>query len=260
MATFNKRNWGTGGQTPQTSGQSTPQTGGQTPQANAQPQQASGFQKRTWGSSPGGQQSQFRSDLWNLNVKFAKYTQNGSLAFKLSGFKWEDEARMNKIAPDVFFIKKSEKTGAEGLIVKADKVEEFRSLLPTITDELRKCNHYTDTSVNDFAEKIEATIEKTPTQDEINANNDAIITNWKQLLQSLNDPETNSKQHILVKTHSLTLFCHQTTLSKFKWLTRKRLSLLTQQHGEIDLTVSFCQVQNSSLLQSLNKQYHLSIY
>lgn len=185
MATFNKRNWGTGTSTQQPSGQPTQNSG--------QPQQSGGFQKRAWGSPQGGQQSQFKSDLWNLNVKFAKYTQNGSLAFKLSGFKWEDEARMNKIAPDVFFIKKSEKTGAEGLIVKAEKIEDFRNLLPTITDELRKCNHYTDTSVNDFAEKIEATIDKTPTQDEINANNDAIISNWKQLLQSLNDPETKKR-------------------------------------------------------------------
>jgi len=199
MAGFTKRNWGTqpGGQTPQAGGQTpqasnpTPQTGSPTPQAGGQQP----FAKRQWGTKPSGsgQQSQFRSDLWNLNVKFAKYTQNGSLAFKLSGFKWEDEARMNKIAPDVFFIKKSEKTGAEGLIVKADKVEDFRNLLPTITNELRACNHYTDTSVNDFAEKIENTIEKTPTQAEISANTASIISNWKQLLQSLNDPETKKR-------------------------------------------------------------------
>ena len=131
MAGFTKRNWGTqpGSQTPQAGGQPT-QTGSQPSQTSNTTQQPSGqqpFAKRQWGSKPSGsgQQSQFRSDLWNLNVKFAKYTQNGSLAFKLSGFKWEDEARMNKIAPDIFFIKKSEKTGAEGLIVKADKVEDF---------------------------------------------------------------------------------------------------------------------------------------
>ena len=52
---FTKRSWGTVGQTPQTGG----------------------FQKRTWGTPQGGQQGQFNSDLWSLNVKFAKYTQNG---------------------------------------------------------------------------------------------------------------------------------------------------------------------------------------
>lgn len=168
---FTKRSWGTVGQTPQTGG----------------------FQKRTWGTPQGGQQGQFNSDLWSLNVKFAKYTQNGYLAFKLSGFKWEDEPKINKVAPDVFIVKKNEKTNSMGLIVKADKIEDFKNVLPTLVDELRKLNHYTDASLDSFAEKIEATIEKTPTQAEIDANNTAIITNWKQLLQSLNDPETKKR-------------------------------------------------------------------
>lgn len=153
-----------------------------------------GFVRRGWGQ--GAQQKPAgapQDDRWSLNAKFAQYTDKGNLVFKLSGFKYEDIEKVNKIKPDVFKILKNEKTGSICLIVKPTALEDFKNILPTLVDELRKFNHYNDKSLDEFEEKILSIIEKTPTQEELAANEKTVISNWKQLLETLNDPETKKK-------------------------------------------------------------------
>lgn len=154
----------------------------------------SGFVRRSWGNKPNTPATSTADQQWNVTVKFAQYTKNGNLMFKLGGFKYGDEFKLNKLNPGVFFIKKSDQSNAMYLYVKTDKVEEFQNMLPDIQNELKNCsNHYTDASITKFAEVIEDFIEKTPTEEELSANTAAIITNWKELLEKLNDPETKKR-------------------------------------------------------------------
>lgn len=155
-----------------------------------------GFQRRAWGdgTKQTTPQSSFGgNDKWSLNVKFAQYNDKGNLVFKLSGFKYEDIEKINKVNPNIFRVIKNEKTGSMCLVVKSGAVEEFRNELPVMVDELKKLNHYNDKSLDDFEEKVNAVIDKTPTQEELDANEKNVIFNWKQLLEALNDPETKKR-------------------------------------------------------------------
>ena len=64
-----------------------------------------GFQRRAWGNKPTTQPQGSTSDKWNLTVKSAKYSKNGDIGFKLGGFNYQDLSSINKINPDVFFVK-----------------------------------------------------------------------------------------------------------------------------------------------------------
>lgn len=166
-----------------------------------------GFQRKSWGNNNGSQPQQnnvqytnsFRdnSQQFNLNVKFGRYNEKGNLVFKLSGFNFKDVNLINNKYKGTFsVVEKQNPNGGSGTIyfvVKPENVESFKQVLPNVVQDLKKTGHYSDTSLDSFEEKINTSIEKTPTPDEIAANDKAVITNWRQLFNELQSPETKQK-------------------------------------------------------------------
>ena len=149
--------------------------------------------------SPGTQQPNNGSianpqdNAWALSVKFARYTEKGNIAFKLSGFHWEDEERINQLGRGVYSLVVNKDKKSVYLVISPNKIDEFKQLLPTLQAELKKNGKYTDKSIADFGYNIEDALDKTPTPEEVEANQKVVISNWKDLLQALKDPETRKK-------------------------------------------------------------------
>lgn len=155
-----------------------------------------GFQRRSWGGAkPSSQNTTTQNntnDKWNLTIKSAKYSKNGDLGFKLGGFKNEDLSAINQVAPDIFFVKQSlDKTN--WLWVKNGKFDEFIADVEPLENFLRSTDHYQETSIAKFGEKIEHYAESTPTEEEIASNDKQIASNWKELLSAISDPEIRKK-------------------------------------------------------------------
>lgn len=152
-----------------------------------------GFQRRAWGNKPTTQTQSSTSDKWNLTVKSAKYGKNGDIGFKLGGFNYQDLSIINKINPDVFFVKQGTMDKAVWLWIKSGKMDEFMADVAPLENALTSSGHYSDASIKSFCEKIENYAESTPTEEEIAANNEKIATNWKELLSTMTDPEVRKK-------------------------------------------------------------------
>ena len=165
-----------------------------------------GFQRRAWGSKPTSQTSS--NEKWNLSVKSAKYSKGGDVGFKLGGFNYQDLADINKLAPDVFFVKQGATDKSIWLWVKNGKFDEFIADVEPLEKFLQSTNHYSNASIKSFGEKIENYAESTPTDAEIEANNEKISSNWRDLLSTINDPEVRKKFLAFQTTY--------TCLSKYK--------------------------------------------
>lgn len=160
---------------------------------------AGGFQRRAWGSpKKTSNGSTSTNDKWNLTIKSAKYSKNGDLGFKLSGFKYDDISGINKVNPEVFFVKQSI-SKATWLWIKNGKFDEFIADTSALEDFLKNTNNYQDASISSFCEKIENYASSTPTEEEIASNNKIIATNWRELLDTMNDPEVR-KRFLLFQT------------------------------------------------------------
>lgn len=157
-----------------------------------------GFQRRAWGKPQNNTTTSKTDDKWNLTIKSAKYSKNGDLGFKLSGFKYEDFSGINKINPDVFFVRQSI-SKSTWLWIKSGKYDEFISDTSALENFLKSTNNYQDSSISTFIEKIENYADSTPTEEEIAANNKVISTNWRDLLETMNDPEVR-KRFLLFQT------------------------------------------------------------
>ena len=152
-----------------------------------------GFQRRAWGNKPTTQSQASTSDKWNLTVKSAKYSKNGDIGFKLGGFNYQDLSAINKINPDVFFVKQGAMDKAVWLWIKSGKMDEFMADVAPLESALTSSGHYSNDSIKSFCEKIENYAESVPTEEEISANNEKIATNWKELLSTMTDPEVRKK-------------------------------------------------------------------
>lgn len=155
-----------------------------------------GFVKRGWGSNKTSSNTN-NNEQWSINVKMAKYRTVDSgetyLTFKLSGFKFTDKDKINKVGQNIFFIAQSTKNNSIWIYVKKDNIDDFVNILPSIEEALTKTNNYTKKSIDEFAEKIEGFIETTPTPEEEEQNNAQIASNWKELLQTMKDPEVRKR-------------------------------------------------------------------
>ena len=156
----------------------------------------------SWGAKP-TTNSANTNKLWTINVKSAEYNDNGDLVLKLGGLKQEDVNSLNSLYPDVFNIIPGQNFISK-LVIKGDKITDFDSISDTIENTLMQTKHYTDMSVKSMIDKIERFITTTPTNDEIKANDNIIAKNWRELLETLNDPEVR-KKFLLFQTTST---CH----------------------------------------------------
>lgn len=166
-----------------------------------------GFVKRNWGGNASNQsQAQSQQQTTNttnnngklgLNIKFGKYNDKGNLIFKVTSFHFNDVKLLNSKYGELFFVKMQETKNSQYpliyFIVKPENLEEFKKQLPNIAQDLKATGHYNDRGVDEFEDKILSIIEKTPTPDEIAANDKVVITNWKDLFKQLRDPETRKR-------------------------------------------------------------------
>lgn len=161
-----------------------------------------GFQKRNWGSNPGN--ATITNSVKNgnpqqlsLNVKFGRYNEKGNLVFKLSSFHFNDVKLINNKYGNVLTVAEKKAPGSQYstiyFVIKPENIETFKQSLPNIVQDLKATGHYNDTAIDNFEEKIIASLEKTPTPEEIASNDKVVISNWKQLFQELNNPETKKK-------------------------------------------------------------------
>lgn len=140
-----------------------------------------------------GNTSQQSNNTWALSVKFARYTEKGNIAFKLSGFHWEDEERINQLGRGIYSIVINKAKNIVYLVISPNKIDEFKQMLPKFQAELKRYGKYTDKSIDDFGNTLEDALDKTPSPEEVEANQKVVINNWKELLQSLKDPENRKK-------------------------------------------------------------------
>lgn len=168
-----------------------------------------GFQKRAWGENNNAFQPQqsnvktvnsFRNTntpQLSINVKFGRYNEKGNLVFKLASFHFKDIDLINKKYKDTFSLIEKQTPNSQYstiyLVVKPENIENFKQVLPSVVQDLKATGHYTDASIDSFEEKILNSIDKTPTPEEIEANEKNVITNWKDLFKELQNPETRQK-------------------------------------------------------------------
>ena len=130
------------------------------------------FIRNNWGAKPqttnvvGGQ-----NKLWSLNVKSAEYDEKGNLILKIGGLKTEDVDVVNKLYPNIFKIVPGEKFISK-FIINKDKISDFDSVSDILENTLIQTKHYVDSSVSKMIDSIEKFIATTPTNDEIEANDD----------------------------------------------------------------------------------------
>jgi hypothetical protein len=147
--------------------------------------------RRQWGNNTPSKGST-NNDKWSLTIKSARYTDGGDLCFKLGGLKNDDVNQINQINPTVFCIKKGQDK-SNWLVILKDKYDEFIADTSALENFLKSSNNYQEASLTSFFDKIESFADSTPTQEDIDNNNKAISSNWRELLQTLNDPEVRKK-------------------------------------------------------------------
>lgn len=197
------------------------------------------FNKRAWGTAGGGTNqtqtvgagtttgTQPLQSKWdgkkNIYPEHGQYTEDGKLLIRLNGFLATlrdaktgnvlqnrttkqpclgDDITLNKMAPDVFSIVR--KKDLDYIEIQPGKLDAFKQLLPNVLNFLAGTNHYKDTSLNAFADKLDDVLERTPTKDEIDANTKVVVKNWRELLDKLKDPETRKKFLMFQTTYT----CH----------------------------------------------------
>ena len=101
-------------------------------------------------------------------------------------------SKINQLNPDVFFVKQ-DLNKIVWFWVKAGKLDEFLADTSALENFLKSTNHYSDASIKTFCEKIENSAESTPTEEEIEANKQIIASNWKELLQTITNPEIRKR-------------------------------------------------------------------
>lgn len=168
-----------------------------------------GFQKRAWGNNTNNQAPQQQNTtftnsvkggnddkLLSINVKFGEY-RKGDLYFKISSLDFKDIPLINKKYKNTFSVVEEKQPGSKYgtiyFVVKPENIENFKQILPNVVQDLKNTGHYKDTTIDNFEEKILTSLEKTPTPEEIANNDKNVITNWKELFNKLQDPETKKK-------------------------------------------------------------------
>lgn len=145
------------------------------------------FQRRSFGGGTANQQQ------WNINVKLAKYDDDGNFLVKLSGVKKEDVDKLSQIDKTVFLIKQNPTTYETMMKINGKKLDVFMSLKDKIEQTLTSTNNYTSSSISTFCEKIENFMSKVPNAEEEANVNSLIANNWKELLTKLEDENVRKK-------------------------------------------------------------------
>lgn len=140
------------------------------------------------------------SDKWDISIKNAKYSKSGGqIGLKLKSFNFKDFKAINQVNPNLFFVKDStEKTldkkyNEVYLWIKLDRIDEFFQELPKLEAFLESTNHYSEGSIKDFGNKIKKFIDNTPTPAEVEANDKNIANNWRELLETMQNPEVQKR-------------------------------------------------------------------
>ena len=134
---------------------------------------------------------------WNISVKFGKYNDKGELVIKVGSMYANDKFIINKKYGDIFRvfekIAPGQKYGQIMFIISPDKFDDFKKALPNIISDLKSTGHYGDTALATFQESILDAVEDTPTPEQLKKNKEHVISNWKELLTHLHDPEVRKK-------------------------------------------------------------------
>jgi hypothetical protein len=153
-----------------------------------------GFQRKGWGNKTN---TNGTSGEWTLDVKMGKYSENNELMLKLTGLKNED---IKTLASNIFTIKQEDKT--IWICVAEDKIDDFKNSLDQLETVLKNTKNYTEKSIISTIDKIEDFIESTPNAADEETNNRNIATNWRELLQSLQNPDVRKKFLIFQTTYT----------------------------------------------------------
>ena len=139
---------------------------------------------------------------WNIYVDKVEYVDN-ILQFKVKSIRHKSDTPdlplLNKIAPDVFQIKrktknvKNKKYADVYLNVQGGKEQDFLQCLPEIQKTLEEIGVYYKKSIITFIRQLGTGVEETPTPREIDDVNKAMNNSWKELLLMLKDPETRKR-------------------------------------------------------------------
>jgi hypothetical protein len=149
------------------------------------------IQRRAWSAAP-QKKTVDTNKPFDITIKGAKYTKNGLIGFQLQSFRYDDIAPINKINPDVFHVRQGV-SNKVWLWVQEDKMQEFLDNYDTVYEFLKNTNHYSEEALNTFLDKIEDFLNGAPNQEEIENSQKIIASNWRELLQTLSDPEVRKR-------------------------------------------------------------------
>lgn len=130
-----------------------------------------------------------------FSARWGKYNENGELEIRLGAFKNEDINIINQLAPDVFYAKavqiKLAKYPSYSIFVKKGQVGKFEGMLDTLQTALENTQHYS--KVKEGIGTIQDILEDTPSPEELAQQEKTMVSTWRDLLKTFQDPEVRKR-------------------------------------------------------------------
>lgn len=145
-------------------------------------------------------------------IGLGKYTKDNNLIIGIKSINYSDFTSFNRIGSGIFEIKNM-KDKFLYFEIKNGHIDEFKNKLPELRKKMEESGHYDNTKLDEFFNGIIRVIDKTPTNDDIKANDTKIASNWKDLLKILKDPQSRQKFLLLQTTNTFKGSFENSTLS-----------------------------------------------